>query len=58
MKQVTIDCDFGGSKRPITFYIGHPAPTSHPIEFQNRWLAKERGGSVTSEVLESLSKLQ
>ena len=59
VKKFTTDCNFSGKKVPVTFYIGDPSPESpHPIAFQNKWLATERGGIVPPEVMNSFAKLK
>jgi hypothetical protein len=57
MKKFTINCSFGGATSPFTVYIGNPDPKHHPIHFQSDWLAKERGGNIPQEVMDSLQKL-
>ena len=57
MKKFQVPCDFGGTKSPVTLYIGNPETKHHPIAFQVDWLSKERGGNVPSEVMNSLEKL-
>ena len=57
MKKFSINCDFGGQKAPFTVYIGAPKDKNHPLQFQADWLAKERGGNIPQEVMNSLSKL-
>ncbi len=54
----TAKCDFSGKKVPVTLYIGNPSPNTHPLEFQNRWLSKEKGGAVPHDIMESFTKLQ
>ncbi len=58
VQKFTAKCDFGGRKIPVTLYIGNPSPNTHPLEFQNRWLSKEKGGAVPSDIMESFNKLQ
>ena len=57
MKKISVPCDFGGAKAPVTLYIGEPEAQHHPISFQANWLAKERGGNIPQEVMDSLTKL-
>ncbi|HSK78519.1 MAG TPA: DUF2610 domain-containing protein [Thermoanaerobaculia bacterium] len=58
MKRFTIPCDFGNQKAPFHIYIGDlPAEGKHPLQYQALWLARERGGKVPSEVMESFQKL-
>ncbi len=56
-QKFTTNCDFNGKKIPVVLYIGNPALGSHPLAFQNRWLNKEKGGNVPSEVMDSFDKL-
>ncbi|MFT5703351.1 MAG: hypothetical protein ACJAZX_000120 [Rickettsiales bacterium] len=58
VKKFTYDCDFDGEKHPVTFYIGDAAKGNNPISFQSSWLAKERGGSVPAELMDSLMRLK
>src|SRR3989344_6830140 len=58
MKKFSIPCDFNGLKSPFTIYIGFCKPDHHPLHFQADWLSKERGGTIPTEVMESLSKLK
>jgi hypothetical protein len=58
MKKFTIPCDFRGTQAPFTVYIGNPEAKHHPLQFQADWLAKERGGTIPQEVMESLQKLK
>lgn len=57
MKKFSLPCDFGGVKSPFTLYIGNPSPKNHPIQFQADWLAKNRGGTVPQDVMDSLQEL-
>ena len=59
VKKFTTDCDFGGQKSPVTFYLGEPSPDSpHPIAFQNKWLSTSRGGIIPPQIMDSFSKLR
>ena len=57
VKKVTFNCDFGGQKAPIDFYIGDSAEKSHPIQFQSRWLA-DKGGTIPEKIKNSLAELK
>ncbi|ACZ49356.1 hypothetical protein ACIS_00818 [Anaplasma centrale str. Israel] len=57
IKKFIIQCEFGGKLAPFAIYIGEPRPDSHPVQHQNTWLSKERGGSVPEKVRNSLEKL-
>jgi hypothetical protein len=56
VKKFTANCDFGGQKIPVDLYIGTPAKGSHPLAFQNKWMATKRG-SIPSEIMDSFAKL-
>jgi len=58
MKKFNITCTFGAVKAPVTVFIGKPEMNHHPVHFQAEWLTKERGGSIPSEIMESLAKLK
>lgn len=57
VKKFTANCDFGGRKSPITLYVGDPALGTHPLNFQNKWLADNKGGAVPNDIMTSFSKL-
>ncbi|MCE3232183.1 MAG: hypothetical protein K0R98_440 [Rickettsiaceae bacterium] len=57
VKKFTVPCDFGGVSAPFTIYIGLPEPNHHPLHFQAEWLAKNRGGTIPGDVMESIAKL-
>jgi hypothetical protein len=58
VKKFSYLCDFAGKKHPVTFYIGDAAKGNNPIAFQSTWLAKEKGGVVPKELMDSLMKLK
>jgi hypothetical protein len=58
MKKFTVPCYFNGVKAPFTIYIGAPEDQHHPLHFQADWLQKERGGTIPSEVMDSIAKLK
>lgn len=58
MKKFNINCQFGASSAMVPMYVGNPHPEQHPIHFQASWLAKERGGTVPQEVMDSLQKIK
>lgn len=57
VKKFTANCDFGGQKAPVTFYIGMPANGMHPLNFQSKWLSGNRGGNVPPDIMDSFAKL-
>lgn len=57
IKKLTIPCMFGNQKQPVDFYVGRPKPENHPIQNQSHWLSSERGGTVPSEIMDSLQRL-
>ena len=58
VKKFSYFCDFGGTKHPVTFYIGDASKESHPIGFQSAWLGKNKGGVVPQNLMDSLSNLK
>lgn len=58
MKKFTIPCIFGNATSPVDFYIGKPNPSSHPIQFQAKWLSSEKGGQVPPEMMDSIAKVK
>jgi hypothetical protein len=57
VKKFSVPCDFGGVTSPFTIYIGNPEPLHHPLHFQAEWLSKHRGGTIPSDVMDSIAKL-
>jgi len=57
MKRFTIACDFQDRKWPFHIYIGDPALNKHPLENQARWLSRERGGVIPTEVWDSFERM-
>lgn len=57
MKRFTVPCSFGSLKSPFDVYIGEPAPSFHPLKYQEAWLLEERGGTIPVDVMESFQKL-
>lgn len=58
MQHFIVPCEFGSRKAPFPLYVGEPADDAeHPLEQQARWLRRERGGTMTREVLDSFAKL-
>jgi hypothetical protein len=58
MKKFTVPCNFNGVKAPFTIYIGMPEDRHHPLHFQSEWLSKERGGTIPTEVMDSIARLK
>ncbi|MBM5782638.1 MAG: DUF2610 domain-containing protein [Pelagibacterales bacterium] len=58
VKKFTTNCDFSGTKHPVTFFVGDSFSGVHPLAFQSRWLSKEKGGNVPNEIMDSFSKLK
>ena len=58
MKKFTINCDFGGQMSPFAIYIGKPQEGHHPLHFQADWLSKNRGGTISAEVMDAVTQLQ
>jgi hypothetical protein len=58
IKQFTINCDFSnGNRIPVKLYIGNPAAGSHPLLFQSKWLADNKGGNIPTDIMNSFEKL-
>jgi len=57
VKKFTANCDFGSKKAPVTLYVGDPATGTHPLNFQNKWLSDNKGGSVPPDIMNSFAKL-
>ncbi|MFI7350114.1 DUF2610 domain-containing protein [Streptomyces sp. NPDC049936] len=58
MQHFEIPCQFGSVRAPFPIYVGEPADDAgHPLEQQAAWLARERGGSLPQEVMDSFAKL-
>lgn len=58
MKKLTLNCKFSSGTSPVSFYIGDSAQDRHPIDFQSKWLAKNYGGKVPEEIMDSLRNLK
>lgn len=58
VKKFTTNCNFAGSKQPVTFFIGDAFNGVHPLAFQSRWLSKEKGGNIPNDIMDSFSKLK
>lgn len=57
VKAFSVMCDFGGNKSNVNLQIGYPEPEHHPLHFQGDFLGKSRGGSIPSNIMESLQKI-
>lgn len=57
IKKFIVPCDFNGQSSPFAIYIGEPKPENHPVQHQDNWLSKERGGTIPEKIKDSLSKL-
>ncbi|GHU26559.1 hypothetical protein FACS1894152_1400 [Bacilli bacterium] len=58
VKKFTIACSFNGAAAETDFYVGSPMASKHPIEFQAKWLADNKGGSVPSDVMDAIAKIR
>jgi hypothetical protein len=56
VKKFTAKCKFSGQESPVTLYVGNPAPGTHPLGAQSKWIGG-RGGTIPSEIMDSFSKL-
>lgn len=57
MKKFSLPCDFNGQISPFVVYIGDPKLEAHPLQNQSQWLTKERGGTISPVIMESLKEL-
>lgn len=57
VKKFNANCDFGGQTSSVTLYVGDPAAGSHPLNFQSKWLSKERGGNIPESIMNPFFKL-
>jgi hypothetical protein len=57
MKRFTVPCEFGDTRHPFHVYIGTPGEGFHPLQWQAKWLLRERGGVVPDDVMGSFEKL-
>ena len=57
VKKFNTKCNFGSRSSDVTLYVGDPATGSHPFNFQSKWLAKERGGNIPPNIMDSFGKL-
>ena len=57
-KKFTIPCNFSGQAVMTDFFIGEPAEGQHPINFQAKFLASNKGGIVPQEVMDSMTKIK
>ncbi|MDR2778653.1 MAG: DUF2610 domain-containing protein [Rickettsiales bacterium] len=59
VKKFAITCTFGGGQASkVDFYIGKPSVDKHPIEFQVKWLADNKGGQISPEMMDSIAKIR
>jgi len=58
VKKFTTNCDFSGSKHPVTLYVGESFEGVHPLAFQSKWLGQEKGGTIPNDIMDSFSKLK
>lgn len=58
IRKFSVPCSFGGQISPFSVYIGAPKSDAHPVQHQDSWLSKSRGGNVVDKVKQSLAKLQ
>ena len=57
MKKFDVSCSFGGQIAKFTFYIGEPKDENHPLQNQNAWLSRNRGGTASEKVMQILSNI-
>ena len=59
VKKLTIPCVFGGGQSSnVDFYVGNPMADKHPIGFQSKWLADNKGGQVPADIMDSIAKIK
>lgn len=58
VKKLSLPCNFGGASQNVDFFVGEPKLEHHPIQNQSKWLSSEKGGSVSPEVMDSLSRIK
>lgn len=59
MRKFTIPANFGSTQQDFTIYIGAAArDDQHPLHNQAKWLAQNRGGTIPSEIMESIEMLK
>jgi RNA polymerase-interacting CarD/CdnL/TRCF family regulator len=56
VKKFDLNCIVNQQELPISFYVGDPQETSHPIGHQMKYLG-QRGVSVPEDVVKSLTDL-
>lgn len=57
IRKFSIPCSFNGVNVNVDIYVGNPDPKHNPIQFQAKWLAEERGGTVPADIMESFAKI-
>lgn len=58
VKKFITKCDFGATKQPVTLFIGDSFTGVHPLAFQSKWLAEQKGGSIPNDIMDSFSELK
>ena len=56
VRKFEFDCLVNNKETAISFYVGDPQETSHPIGYQMKYLS-QRGVSVPENIVASLSSL-
>jgi hypothetical protein len=60
VKKITLPCQFGDKVAPFNVYVGSPTTSPddmHPLEQQEAWLRRERGGVIPAVVMDSFRTL-
>ncbi|MGW4699138.1 DUF2610 domain-containing protein [Streptomyces sp. NPDC004285] len=56
MRPFAVPCSFGADHQvPFEVYVGEPAPDAHPLEQQLAWLARERGGTMPQDAVDTFA---
>jgi hypothetical protein len=56
VRKFELNCIVNQQELPISFYVGDPQETSHPIGYQMKYLS-QRGVAVPEDIVKSLSSL-
>ena len=55
-KQFNLKCKVGDQETDISFFVGDPQDTSHPLGYQMKFFS-QRGVTVPDEVVQAMAKL-
>lgn len=57
-KSFTIPCKIGNQIAPVRLYVGEPNPERHPLHYQQKYLAEEKGCVIPEETMEAIEKVK